>query len=136
MKTFTARVTDLIHRHPLLSDGGYGVSRDYANKHTAWRASLVTPGSIAEIERLVEWIDGNLTPQRTINRRHSSYGLKHIAERETGYISNGQFIVAALLCGYRMESKPHYNPSFNITEASIQRTIRRLDASKEVEARR
>ena len=127
-----ADVEKLLEQHPLLSDGGYGRPKDYWDKHTAWRAALVTPTSIVEIERLCHWIDGNLSPQKSINRRHTSYGLKHIAEREIGYITNGQFIVAALLCGYRMMRPPiWYNPAFNFSESSIKRADQRITRTEE-----
>lgn len=126
------QVEKLLQQHPLLSDGGYGIAKDFADKHTAWRAALLTPGSVAEIERLCHWIDGNLSPQKSTNRRHTSYGLKHIAEREIGYVSNGQFIVAALLCGYRMMRPPiWYNPAFNFSEASIRRVNQRATRTPE-----
>jgi hypothetical protein len=39
---------------------------------------------------------------KTINRTGTSYGLKHVAERDIGYLTNGIFIAAAHACGYRV----------------------------------
>lgn len=121
------KIEKLLQQHPLLHDGGFGHQRSYKVDLDEWRAVLVTPASIAEIVSLCQWIDDNLLPQKHINNRHTSYGLKHIAEREIGYVSNGQFIVAALLCGFRLMRPPvWYNPSFNFSESSIKRADQRI----------
>jgi hypothetical protein len=60
-----------------------------------------------------EWLRTQVMPRKTINKRMSSYGLKHRVEdwtsRSSGtcsrkYVTNGAFIVAAQLEGYRVES--------------------------------
>ncbi|MDR3335880.1 MAG: hypothetical protein LBT16_01630 [Treponema sp.] len=59
---------------------------------------------------------------KVINRRYSSYGLKHLLEKETGYLPNGVLIAAAIHCGFRYkvyDNSP--NPCFNISNASIKR---------------
>ncbi len=51
--------------------------------------------------RLTQWIHDTLTPRKTENDRHTSYGLKHIAEAELNqYVSNGELKGAMLLSGY------------------------------------
>ena len=76
-----------------------------------------------EIEICRAWIREWVTPRKSINYRRSSYGLKHDVERASRadgvsyamidrqgrpwtadrvYASNGSFIAAALLEGYRM----------------------------------
>lgn len=72
-----------------------------------------------EVKRTCEWIRARLTPQKTINRRHSSYGLKHCAATDIGYLQNGVFIAAMLLCGYRHEHRDGPNATFNVSEHSI-----------------
>ena len=43
-------------------------------------------------------------PTKTIRRKRSSYGWKHVVEGWAGtYISNGAFMVAARILGYRLE---------------------------------
>jgi hypothetical protein len=56
-------------------------------------------------------------PRKTINRKRSSCGLKHEAERYMGaYISNGAFIAAAYLEGYAIEREgPNTCLSLNFT---------------------
>lgn len=123
MSDFTSRVQTIMGAHPLLNDGGYGLMKGHEGKFSQWRADLTTASSLAEVESLCEWIGRNLSPSKGINRRHTSYGLKHIAEREIGYRSNGQFILAALLLGYRSDFCG-LNVHFNFTEDSIKRADR------------
>jgi hypothetical protein len=39
---------------------------------------------------------------KTINKSGTSYGLKHSAEHDIGYITNGVFIAAAVAEGFRV----------------------------------
>jgi hypothetical protein len=58
---------------------------------------------------------------KAINRRYSSYGLKHLFEKKTGYIPNGIFIAAAIHCGFRYKAYGNSpNPCFNISNASLK----------------
>ena len=121
---FSNRTVEILEAHPLLHDGGYGYGSHKTLPFDEWRGDLLTDDSLIEVDQLCDWIDCCLSPGKTINYRHTSYGLKHIAERETGYVTNGQFILAALIMGYRM-GKPNYNPSFNMNESGIQRASKR-----------
>lgn len=59
--------------------------------------------------------------RKTINPRYTSYGLKHLAEKEVGYITNGAFIAAAIHCGFAYRIHPDSpNPSFGISEKSLR----------------
>jgi len=124
-------VNAVLEQHTWLHFCGYGLPYDPSKTvaertHSVqvWRAALLDASSIVQIQKTCEWIKENFEQQKTVNYRHTSYGLKHIVEKKTGYISNGQFIVAALLCGYTMGRKSHssYNPSFNIKEVSVKRS--------------
>lgn len=47
------------------------------------------------------WIEWCITPTKTVNKRTSSYALKHCFERMTGiYLTNNQFKQAMAMCGY------------------------------------
>lgn len=77
-----------------------------------------------------DWLSG-ITPIKTINKRYSSYGLKHLAERDIGYITNGTFIAAAIHCGFqfwRRERSP--NVYFNMSERSLKAHWRSLNARR------
>lgn len=58
--------------------------------------------------------------RKTFNFNHSSYGLKHHFEKSPGsqYISNGDFIMAMLICGFKAqfsyENKKRVNCFFDI----------------------
>lgn len=76
--------------------------------------------------RVCGWLEDK-KKTKTINRRHSSYGLKHIAETEIGYIGNGAFIAAAIFMGfpYRINNES-INPSFGISERSLKAIGKRI----------
>lgn len=112
------QVQRTLNNHPALHDGGYG--RQRGKELAALRSALMTPASVLAIDNLVCWLSLNIAPTCAINKRHSSYGLKHIYERFTSeYCSNGQFITAALICGYRADFS-HYNVAFAMSEKSIK----------------
>lgn len=72
---------------------------------------------------LVNWIRTNLKPIKTVNKRHSSYGLKHYFEGDKAnggfYIHNGQFKGAMLECGFKPYKEYELNWHFCISEKSI-----------------
>lgn len=57
------------------------------------------------------WIRKHLPPQPASRRYFSSYALKHIAEEEIGYITNGLFIAAMLHCGHGFIRQGPDNPN-------------------------
>lgn len=122
MITRLQQVQHILKEHPRLHDGGYGELRGRCHRpRTNERAALLSPASVRTIDNIVVWLALRIEPTRTINRRHTSYGLKHIYEAETSeYCSNGQFITAALLCGYGADFS-HYNPCFAMSERCIRR---------------
>jgi hypothetical protein len=64
--------------------------------------------------------------RQSINRRISSYGLKHIAERDLGmYISNDSFIEAMRQQGFKAQKiKETPNYFFNVSFGPRLKTIR------------
>lgn len=126
-------VNGILQQHPRLNFGGYGLGcgerklspSERMGKIDGLRAHLLDDESIAQIGKVCDWINANLEMQKTTNLRMSSYGLKHVVEKEIGYVSNGQFIVAALLCGYCI-GKVDYNVFFNIKQSSIKRTCKKV----------
>ncbi len=68
----------------------------------------------ASVKLCQEWVQLYCRPAKRINRRVSSYKLKHAVERwssvkykDTGWIGNGELIIGALLEGYRVEPILH-----------------------------
>jgi hypothetical protein len=125
-----ADVERVMREHPLLNVSGYGLDRGWAPQVTDrkrlledYRAELLTPGSVETIAMVTRWAQ-TLTKIKTMNPRHSSYGLKHMAENRadlgTGYVSNGQMIVAMLLAGFGIDARGTVNPQFNVSERSLR----------------
>jgi|SRR5215203_473391 len=64
------------------------------------------PPEQKQVDLSKSWIMKNCEPRKTINHNHSSYGLKHVVERDVEeYISNGAFIKAAIELGYKYKVK-------------------------------
>jgi hypothetical protein len=66
---------------------------------------------------LRKYIQDTFTAIKTINTKHTSYGLKHVAERALNfYISNDEFIEAMILEGFNAHYKcSKENSHFNIS---------------------
>ena len=113
-----SRLSELLEVYPKLHLGGYG--RQYFKEPMQ---NLIEGDSTYKIISKVSfWLWWNIVPSTYINHRHDSYCLKHVAEKEAGYITNGQFIAAALLSGFFM--KPSYNPRFNMKYSSVKQQMK------------
>ncbi|MCR9909731.1 hypothetical protein NB545_20050 [Vibrio campbellii] len=71
--------------------------------------------------KTVEWLK-QIEKTEKFNAKRSSYGLKHVAEKDIGYITNGVFIAAAIHSGfkYRIISDGP-NVAFNMSEKSLRK---------------
>lgn len=133
MKVTVAAVEKLMTEYPELNDAGLLFVRksknqsddDYRERNEDVRKRLTGAGCLAEIDKCATWINQNISPIQGFNTKHTSYGLKHIAEKECRYISNGSFIVAALLCGYKCSIQR--NPHFNMSERSIKLARKKIE---------
>lgn len=113
---------------PGLNDFGIGVYCGYQNDPA--KAAAVTEqnrakllNSVDAVNRCCAWLSV-FRRRVTINPNHSSYGLKHVAEKDIGYITNGVFITAAILSGFPykvIQGGP--NVAFGISERSIRDTV-------------
>ena len=77
--------------------------------------------SPVEVKSAKFWInEGFARPRKTMNKRITSYGLKHLAERQAGsYISNEALIQAMIECGFRAErirNTPNYYFNVKLVE--------------------
>lgn len=119
-----AMVERVMGAHPRLHVCGYGnhsAGRDRFTREqlSRYRDELLSDSSLARIDVACAWIERYMQPTITINHNSSSYGIKHAAEKFVGYMVNGHFITAALLCGFRTTKHPGYNPPFNMSKRSI-----------------
>ena len=113
----------IMNDHPALCDEGYDPLRVREdNEYHLMLANCVEEFVVAR-----EWIAKNLLHSKRINPRRSSYGMKHVMERDIGiYVSEGSFIAAMLVNEFRMEAKSGYSPSFNVREISVRRIEKRI----------
>lgn len=72
-----------------------------------------------KIPKIASYLINNIRTRKTINKNYSSYTLKHVIENDIGYITNGEFIMAALVAGFTMSSVNMMNPSFNMDNRDI-----------------
>ncbi|MCD6174299.1 MAG: hypothetical protein J7K65_00840 [Planctomycetes bacterium] len=115
-----------IDQFPDLTDFGMGIFR-YTTKPTTPeereakfkqnQAALLD--SVDSFEKTCDWLSTK-KKIKTINSKHSSYGLKHMAEHEIGYITNGVFIAAAIHCGFDIKIDGGPNVMINISEKSLK----------------
>lgn len=120
-----AAVARVLSDHPDLHMLGYGNLFQRRQRFTPeqiadYRKQLVEAGSVERIGAACGWIERTLRKCGYINHTHTSYGLKHAAEPFIGYLTNGQFIAAMILCGYRAGAPVQYNPSFDVSNASVK----------------
>ena len=123
----------LMDEHPTLNDFGigYGSAHDRPDDSPEFKASILQTErhalleNVADVTWTIHWLRSNVEPIKTINRRHSSYGLKHLAEKFSPnlYLSNGVFIAAAMIVGYPFEVDPP-NAMFGMSERSLKRLNR------------
>ena len=78
-------------------------------------------------KNLITWLELNFYAIKTINKRHTSYGLKHLIQNDMGaYYTNDEFKGAMLKCGYISDNKNQLNWNFNVSEKSIIRICKRI----------
>lgn len=69
--------------------------------------------------KVLAWIKESILPASYINPHRTSYGVKHILERETGiYLTNNQFKDAMLMCGFLPTNRQKINWEYRIKERS------------------
>lgn len=114
------RLAAILKQHPLLTYFGFGEYQRPLMATKKGQADLLA--ATAEIDYARAWLRTQQS-RHTLNLCRSSYGLKHIAERAVRrYISNGAFIAAALLEGWKVKrifDSP--NAQLNISEKGLRR---------------
>jgi hypothetical protein len=81
--------------------------------------ALLTDMTEGEQAKVTAWIRENILPRKTPLLSHSSYGMKHLLERDTKiYMTNNQFKDAMLLCGYEPVDERLLNWNYRISKKS------------------
>ncbi len=121
-----ADVDHLLAAHPSQNDSGYipypysgAPETERAAQRAADRERLSSDPAFERITAAAAWCRTRLMPRLTVGVDcPDSYGLKHIAEEEIGYTTNGEFIAGLLLAGFVMETRPGLNPMFAVSRKS------------------
>lgn len=103
----------LADRHDLSSNGFWAKDCQTPEAFAAGRVAMLDLRHLGQFERAVAFMLMCCGRRKTLNRRVTSYGLKHAAERAMRalnvpdyYVSNGAFICAAIALGHRVEHIP------------------------------
>jgi len=112
----------VLEQESQLGDFGFGVfdprSRTLEQREAGLRKQrevICEPRSLIEFMAARSWLS-QFDRIKAVNRCGSSYGLKHVAGRDIGYVTNGVFIAAAIAEGFivrRIDDSP--NAWFNIS---------------------
>lgn len=121
------RLNRLMEQEPLLGDHGLGMYGDSSDPRHLRMARLKRSredlkASVWDVAWTMGWLEEHITPTKSFNHNHTSYGLKYLAEsfHPRGYISNGALIAAAILSGYAHETfNGCRNVYFNMSQHSI-----------------
>ncbi len=93
--------------------------RPYTNENGYEDAGLITDHPIEKQEIVLDWIRSNLLPRKTVLSYRTSYGLKHLLERETNiYLTNNEFKDAMMMCGFEPADPNALNWKYRISERS------------------
>lgn len=117
-------IAEVIRKIPALNAHGVGIFEGGRGLSATQREELLERetrellGSEDACTRICEWLK-DITPIKTVEQ--SSYSLKHVAEPEIGYVTNGSFIAAAVHSGFPFRVNPGSpNVSFGMSEKSIK----------------
>ncbi len=114
-------LAEAMEQHPQLSDEGMGIGR-YRGLHRAELAANRTSlaGREASVLEIAAWLRGNIAPVKipTVG----SCDMKHVVENAIGrYVSNGEFIAAALIAGYPHRYADGPNAQFGMSARDVRR---------------
>ena len=89
--------------------------RPYTNENGLIDGALLTDREDDVITAVDGWIRKNIRAGKKILQGHTSYGMKHLLERDTGvYLTNNEFKDAMLLAGYRPVNPNDLNWKYRI----------------------
>ena len=93
--------------------------RPYSNENGYVDYDLITCHPQEEIDAIMNWISNSIAPRNTPLGGHTSYGIKHLLERDTGiYLTNNEFKDAMLQAGYEPVDPNKLNWHYRISKKS------------------
>jgi hypothetical protein len=123
-----AEMERILEQEPQLSDFGFGLADFYKTREEAAakfcedRERIRDPHCLAEFTAARGWLR-QFDKLKSFNKRGNSYSLKHIAEHDIGYVSNGVFIAAAIAEGFNVQRIGNSsNAWFNISSTAWGRS--------------
>lgn len=94
-------------------------NRPYSIENGWEDAGLITDRPEDEKRTALDWIAENIRPRKTKLEGHTSYGIKHILQHDTGlYLTNNEFKDAMLLSGYKPTDPNELNWHYRISRKS------------------
>jgi hypothetical protein len=124
------QIQQVLEKYPSLNYFGFGLFNEDNRKHENNSEKLYQKklqeqrqellNAFKQIEYVVNWLS-DVDKIKSFNKKRTSYGLKDLAEKNmpNQYISNGSFIVGAIIAGFNIEIvKP--NAIFNMSEKSLK----------------
>jgi hypothetical protein len=111
LREAVAEILMVITRYPELTDFGFGVWDERSRRLSPVereaefqinRAKMFEERSLRQFLHARDWLQEQ-QKRKTINQWGTSYGLKHVAAHDVGYITNGVFIAAAVSAGFQIE---------------------------------
>jgi hypothetical protein len=121
----------VLEREPLLSDNGFKQLRgrrsqaEHEAQFIQWREDIRAPRSLAQFMAARGWLR-QFRKIKAPNQCGTSYGLKHCAQDDIGYVTNGCFIAAAIAEGFTVRRSQPDSPNalFNISIEAWRHTER------------
>ena len=126
-----AALQAVLDAHPDLTAFGFGAwdERRLTPQERAARIAQGRADLFADPEpftRARSWLAGQRQTKRVNRAAGSSYGLKHTAEPDIGYTTNGSFIAAAIAEGFTVQRIPGSpNAWFNISTRTSTQALQR-----------
>lgn len=115
MKDIKAKIESVLNDNPNMNIKGISLPKLFNKTESPiqrkerlqmLREALLSDVGCVEVATVVKWLRTSNKARRTklMNTKYSSFGLKTYVEQDMGKeISNGAFIVGALICGCRAE---------------------------------
>lgn len=105
--------TDIVDGHPITYHAGFRYDPVSIDDR------LLKDESSERQEKILKWIKENIFPRKTPLLTNSSYGIKHILERQEDiYLTNNAFKDAMLQCGFEPVDYDEINWCFRISKKS------------------
>lgn len=125
----TSDIQKVLNQLPLLSLDGLGLIQNTDELSSAeFKEALAQSqrrllANTADFDKACAWF-AQIEKSTSMNHKHTSYGLKRLAERDIGAVSHGALIAAAIHCGFKFKTRNGSpNIKFNLAEASLQALV-------------